>query len=400
MILVNGPYLDTFLGNKDFDIRKSNNARWIDQKVTPDVITIVADCILNYLSIQGMNKVFSSIDIWHNSYTVNNVLGIFKKPSPIEKTAKNEYDKFFQQPMEMLSYAGILQKNKVKNRNFYSLKEKELLEEISLSERTALKFLVKYIKKVLIDSDIYSSFDAFFKQQTKTNFQSLKSVFTQFTKTNTPINGDTEVWRIFIKIINPLAYVYNSLGTEKGRLSKDIISYDMLMYNRDNFRDSYSRKPKGITRQSHTPPSPSKIKYVQYLTDKAMKNVKFINKVYNSNLSEVPGDSEVASETHHIFSRTDFPEISHFLENLINLTPNQHRNHAHPNGNYTIIDSDYQKICLIAKIGTIKKSIENNWGDYDFYNFITVVNIGFKTDKFLSIKQYDYVDLIEMINNY
>ena len=399
MILINGPYLDTFLGKTDYDIRKSHNARWIDQKVTPDVISIVSDCILNFLSTQGTNKTFSSIDIWRNPYTVNNVLGIFKKPSPIEKTARNEYDKFFQQPMEMLSYAGILEKIKINNRNFYSLKEKNLLEEISLSERIALKFLVKYIKKVLMDSDIYSFFDRFFKQQTKINFQSLKSSFTNFTKANTPINGDLEVWRIFIKIVNPLAYSFTSFGTEKGKLSKDIISYDMLMYNRDNFRDSFSRKPKGITRQSHTIPSLSKLKYVQYLTDKAMKNVKIINRIYNSNLSEVSGDSEVASETHHIFSRTDFPGISFFLENLINLTPNQHRNHAHPNGNYSIIDPEFQKICLIAKIATIKKSIENNWGDYDFFNFVTVVNTGFNTDLFSNTKQYDYDDLVQKINN-
>ena len=32
----------------DFDIKKNNNARWIDQKCTPDVVSIIADCIIQY----------------------------------------------------------------------------------------------------------------------------------------------------------------------------------------------------------------------------------------------------------------------------------------------------------------------------------------------------------------
>ncbi len=53
------------------------------------------------------------------------------------------------------------------------------------------------------------------------------------------------VIEFFIKVLNPLAYFKNSCGTEKGRLSEQNITYDMLMYNRNNFRDIYSDKPKG-----------------------------------------------------------------------------------------------------------------------------------------------------------
>jgi len=398
MKLIDGEHLDNLLAEKDYDIRKSHNARWIDQKCTPDVVTIIADCILEFLSYKDVNTVFTSMDIWHNDFTVQNVLDIFKKPSPIEESARNEYDKFFQQPMEMFSYAGILIKHKKGNRNFYTLNDKDLLEEISLSERNALKFLVKYITKVLKDSDIYHLFEDFLRLQNKKAYENLKSGFTSFTKAYTPINGDTEVWRIFIKVINPLSYNKNALGTERGRISHDLISYDMLMYNRDNFRDTYQRKPKGITRVSHTAPSLTRAKYIQYLTDKAMKNAKLINRFYNFGFSEVDGDDELATETHHIFSRTDFPLIAYFIENLINLTPNQHRNHAHPNGNYSVIDSEYQKICLIAKVGTIRKSIENNWGDYDFNNFLFVTNTGYETDRFSKINLYDYDEVIKQIN--
>lgn len=398
MRLIDGEYLNDFLEKNDYDIRKSNNARWIDQKCTPDVLTIIADCILEYLNNKNDDEIFTSMDIWHNEYTVQNVLDIFKKPSPTDKKARNEYDKFFQQPMELLSYAKVLNKHKKGNRNFYSIGDKGLLEEMSLSERNSLKFLVKYITKVLKDSAIYYLFEDFFALQTQKSYEILKNGFTNFTINNTLINKPTEVWRIFIKVINPLSYSKNLLGTERGRISRDLITYDMLMYNRDNFRDTYQRKPKGITRGAHVAPTPSRDKYIKYLTDKAMKNVKLINRYYNFGLSEIDGDNEMATETHHIFSRTEFPQIAYFLENLINLTPNQHRNHAHPNGNYSVIDSEYQKICLIAKLGTIRKSIENGWGEYDFNNFLFVADTGYNTNVFSQINLFDYDEVISQIN--
>lgn len=398
MRLIDGEYLNNFLKEQDYDVRKTRNARWIDQKCTPDVLSIISDCILEFLKDKGKNFIFTSMDIWHNEYTVQNVSDIFKKPSPKEKSASNEYDKFFQQPMELLSYSGVLIKHKKGNRNFYSLGDKGLLEEISFSERNALKFLVKYITKVLQDSGIYYLFEDFFSLQNKESYEILKNGVTNFTINHTNINKHTEVWRIFIKILNPLAYSKNALGTERGRISRDLITYDMLMYNRDNFRDIYQRKPKGVTRGDHVVPASSRAKYIQYLTDKAMKNVKLINRYYNFGLSEVDGDDELATETHHIFSRSEFPQIAYFLENLINLTPNQHRNHAHPNGNYSVIDREYQKICLIAKLGTIRKSIESNWGDYDFNNFLHVADTGYETDIFSKIKLFDYDEVIKKIN--
>ncbi len=398
MNLIRGQYLDDFLNSKDYDIRKTNNARWIDQKCTPDVVTIIADCILEYTSDDKNKDIFSSMDIWHNNYTVVNVEDIFKKPSPKSKAAKNEYDKFFQQPMEMLSYAGILTKIKKGNRNFYSIADKGLLQEIAFGERYALFFLVKYIEKVLRDSGIYSLFEEFFDKQDKNSYENVKFGFRDFTIEYTPINNETEVFRIFTKVINPLAYDKSSYGTERGRLSKDVITYDMLMYNRDNFRDIYQSKPKGITRKEHETPSPSRARFIQYQMDKAIKNVKRVNQYYNFGLSEVEGDDNPATETHHIFPKSEFPEISYFEENLINLTPNQHRNQAHPLGNFSVVDKEFQKICLIAKLGTIKFSIENNLGVYDFNNFLVVTDTGYRTDIFSQIELYNYEEVIRQIN--
>lgn len=53
-----------YLNSNNYDIRISHNARWIDQKCTPDVLCIVADCIINYIDNNGIDTAFTSKDIW------------------------------------------------------------------------------------------------------------------------------------------------------------------------------------------------------------------------------------------------------------------------------------------------------------------------------------------------
>lgn len=64
--------IQEFLDEHDYDIRKTHNGRWIDQKCTMDVVCLVSDCIVEYTS--GRNrKSFTVNDIWYNDYTVDNV---------------------------------------------------------------------------------------------------------------------------------------------------------------------------------------------------------------------------------------------------------------------------------------------------------------------------------------
>ena len=98
--------INEFLNQFDYDVRKSHDARWIDQKCTMDVVSLIADCILRFVSIDK-SKEFTVNDIWHSPYTVENVQQIFAKPNPNEK-ADNEYDKYFGQPIKLLGYSRIL----------------------------------------------------------------------------------------------------------------------------------------------------------------------------------------------------------------------------------------------------------------------------------------------------
>lgn len=393
-----------FCNQFDYDIRKTGNGRWIDQKCAADVVTVVADCIYNY-ALKNKEDYFTTPDIWHYSYTVENVESIFKKPGVESKAAKNEYDKFFQQPMEMLAYARVLQKIKKGNRNFYKVNNLELLEYIALREKNALIFLKTYIEKVLTDSGIYGEFEDFFKFQNKESYSHVKQTFSSFTIANTKINGVTECNRIFIKVLNPLAYFKNACGTERGRLSSNIITYDMLMYNRNNFRDIYSEKPKGITRKEYATTHIIEVNeaYYRYQSAKAKRFLRIFNDQNRDGLTEhieTGRMNDKATHMHHIFPESIYPEICYYLENIIALTPTQHLNYAHPNGRTQEIDEQYQHVLLLSKADRIQENLVSAATEkiYDFNNFLFVLNVGFDNDEVMDISYMDFNSVMNAIN--
>ncbi len=386
-----------FLDSRNYDIRISHNARWIDQKCTPDVLCIVADCILNYIDTNG-NTEFTSKDIWFSEYTIQNIHDIFRKVQADSSSASNEYDKFFGQPIKLFAYAGILNEEKVGRGNKYRLINRDILDHISLRERNALQFLSKYIDKVVTDSGLSNIFDEFFTLQTSQAYDNLKTAFFNFTVNNTAIgskgsDGRLECGRIFTKVVNVLAFSLNKRGTEKGRLSQHAITYDMLMYNRDNFRDIYAEKPKSVSRKDYIAQQHFEINeaYYRYMSTRAKRRLKQYNDNYRNGMSEMRGDNEHATHMHHIFPAGEYPEISYYLENLIALTPTQHLNYAHPDGRTTAINRDYQHDCLIVKTDIIRENIEHaEHIIYSFSDFLHVLFVGFNEEAFLEIEPNDY----------
>ncbi|MGJ1009907.1 restriction endonuclease [Enterococcus casseliflavus] len=393
-----------FLSLQNYDIRVDKNGRWIDQKCTPDVVNIIADCVMQYIFDPNNPEDFSSVDIWHYKYTEDNIRDIFNKPSTEHGLSRNEYDKFFAQPLEMLANAKVLSKSKKSNRNIYSVNDLDILEYISLHERNALKFIANYCERVLIDSGIWNWFEFFFNKQTQDAYMSLKENFEHFIITNTPINGNTEVRRIFTKIINPMAYTFRKCGTCRGRISRYPITYAELMYNRENFRDSNQSKPKGMTRQEWNDQRKVKIniKYFKYQSIKAKRYLRKFNDQFRNGVSEVNDDysAGAAIHMHHIFPEHQYPEISMFLENIIALTPSQHITKAHPMGNTQRIDVLYQELLLKTKAHSIEENLldENVDTIYTFENFIEVLNVGFRTN--YEVEENDFVNVMTIISNY
>lgn len=395
---------EEFLNLHDYDIRKWQDARWIDQKCTYDVLSIIADCIIEYID-NGNYSEFTVSDIWHSKYARENVISIFSKPDPELKSA-NEYDKYFGQPVKLLAYSKVLNVRKENGRYYYSINNREILDKIALRPINALNFLYEYICKVLSDSGLYESFEKFFEHQNKDTYYDVRENFITFTIQHTKINGRTECGRIFTKVINPIAFKQKKLGTEKGRLSKNMITLDSLQYNRSNWRDELSGKNKSVTRLEHESKVIDKELQAQalarYTINKAKKAVRKFNDMYFDGKSEVYQVNEAvdATQAHHIFAQADYPSIADFIENLIMLTPNQHYAMAHPQNNTQYIDRDFQYICLLAKSTTIFKDLTSDRNEkfYDFDNYKFILNTGLGTEEFSSIEYLDFSSILDKID--
>lgn len=392
--------IENYLNDIDFDIRKTNNARFIDQKVTPDVLSIISDCILEFVW-EDSEKEFTTTDIWNSNYTKTNILDIFRKPDIDNPNASNEYDKFFGQPLKMLWYSQILCEEKRWRRNYYKINNYKILEYISIKERNSLKFIQKYLYKVLKDSWILNLFNDFFDQQDKDSFYNLKQWFVDFMISNTPINEVLEPKRIFTKIINPLAFWFRKHWTIRWYFSKYPISYDDLMYNRTNWRDIWNKKTTE-TREEYELRSKEEVlrrrwRYTDYSINRAKR---IIYKLYhpNSEMNDELSNCE-ATQVHHIFMKSEFPKLADYVENLILLTGSQHSVKAHPSNNTRIIDKDYQLLLLLAKSDNIKRSLDNWEIIYSFEDFIHVLNTGLNTSISINSSFYDITTELSNIYN-
>ena len=149
------------------------------------------------------------------------------------------------------------------------------------------------------------------------------------------------------------------------------ISYAELFYNRVNFRDI--KKPKDKPRKLFLESLGEDSSSESYQVEKAKRQIK----KYHKQKSETHRfQYESANHAHHIFMKNEFPELSDTFENLILLTPTQHLNFAHPDGNTQKISMSYQLVCLLSKLDSIEKSEFRADDFYDLNKFKQVVNIG------------------------
>ncbi len=131
-----------FCNSKNYDLRLSGNARWIDQKCTPDVLWSISDFVLNY--INNVSETFTVVDIWKSDYAKLTIKETYSKPGTDESAAENEYDKVFSQPLCLLCYAGVIKDLSHTSRHLYMVENKEVLEYIATNDIFALRFC-KYI---------------------------------------------------------------------------------------------------------------------------------------------------------------------------------------------------------------------------------------------------------------
>ena len=391
--------IDEYLNQySDFDIRQTHDARYVDQKCTPDIVCFIADCILN---TSCATKTFTINDLWDERFFIDNCRVIFGKPSPADPSARNEYNKVLCQPLKLLAYAHVLTVSKDDRILYFSVANTEILEYISVKERNAYNFMLKFFGKVLSDSGLMRIFDEYKEScisDPKLAKTEIYAKYQRFISANTPSHSKTDVDRIFHKVFNLFAYS-NMLPVSNG---KTLDWYD-LMYNRVNWRDK-DKKQKGLTRQQAATVDREQMNrdfYIDYQVNKAIRKVR----ERQGTISEVHDELAigVATEVHHIFPKSEFPELASYFENLILLTSSQHRQKAHPGSNFHLIDKEYQLMCLMAKSRTVEDYI-NTYGEtfYSKKSFLQVVNTGIscesfhESDSFNTIRRYihDYYNKV------
>lgn len=369
-----------YLTGLNLDIRSSHYSRFIDQKVTPDVLQFIADCILNFIG-GDKDKEFTRTDIFKFSYFINNVVALFNKPSPTNPTTAREYDKFIGQPLRMLSFSGILQSTDVGRGYIYKVENYNLLRYIATNSYNASNFLYHYLKKVLEDSGFYENIERYKRlclsgKVTNNDLYELKRKYQQFIRGHTGIRGVTEMNRMFPKLLNIIASKEGIPGIRSGRITGHPFYQQDLIYNEVNFRD-IGNKVKGMSRQE---------------AQEFMKQQEAVNKYHVARAKAIISnryrDSEVrdrwaigeATQVHHIFPESKYPQFSAYLENLIKLTPTQHYTKAHPSNHTNAVDRGYQVVCLLAKSDSIETSLSNKEGIYEKVKFVEVINYGYKMD--------------------
>lgn len=349
-------YLNS-ISNRDLDVRITQDARFTDQKCTPDIICFIADCIIN---TSCKNQDFTIQDLWSTDYFCENTQAIFRKPAPTDERAKHEYDKVLAQPLKLLAYAKILIVNKYGRRLSFMVRDVSMLEWLARSDRNTFIFLENYFTKVLSASGFMQYMEDYKHSVTanssSTNIRQSRATlydkFHTFISDCTPTHSKTDTDRIFHKIFNIYAYSNRLPGS-----GEEVLQFYDLMYNRENWRDI--NKSKEQTRQEQKGKKVQDIEqlelFTSYYVGKAIKMIKKLH--YKSEVNDSYGSGD-ATQVHHIFPKADFPQFATYLENLILLTATQHFTHAHPNNNTHMIDKDYQKICLLCKADSIDKNIK------------------------------------------
>lgn len=360
--------INEYLSQFDLDVRKSNDARFIDHKCTPDIVCFIADCVLNMIATK---PTFTIKDVWQTQYFIQNTRVLFNKPWANDKKAQHEYDKVLSQPLKLLAYARILNVQKKRSLKF-SVANEELLDYISRKDRNAYNFLYCYFVKVLKDSNFFRYFEEYQQESAKDPISAKEELYKRYHRfisgnTNTKSKKDTD--RMLHKILNVYAAEHHLHGS-----NGDITYYSDLMYNRKNWRDM--DKDKTITRQEAM--TPEKIEKQEAInTYYVQKAIALIRKIHTvSEVNDSWGNGE-ATQVHHIFPKSQFPQIAHYVENLILLTATQHNTKAHPNNKTQQVNKDYQLVCLLAKADSIEKSLLR-YGEkyYRKESFVYVINIG------------------------
>lgn len=363
-----------------FNSSKAGGVRWFDQKVTYDNLAQIASAV-SY--IKTKNGTFSRFDV-QKCLSLNNAMTRwYGKPSLNNSNADNEYDKFIAQNLNVLAYSGVLSSWKSNRLRVYKIVQQEVLNELAENETNCRVFLIRYIKWVLNKFGWWHHVATYISSSHKQeDMDNLKKQFTQLLVNTMSLGGkgsqntEVEAGRIFAKVINLIAYSELVPGIARGHVMQCPPTGSDLTYNRPNWRDIASKKPKQLTREEYRE---QKSRAEEKIRQNMNMKTPMMNKVrnYQKGNSEVPDPSQKkATQIHHMFPVHLFPTLADVPENMIALSGGQHFDQAHPGGNTNQVDPTYQRICLAQKLETIRGSVLKEDGMYSYEGFAKVLETG------------------------
>jgi len=361
-----------------------------EQKTTPDLIWCIANVILNFAK-ENWGMVFSDENV-RSSAIFNSFMQDYFSKAPQEK-AKNEYNKVSSYQLGLLAYSGVLEQLSTGPKT-YKIKSKEALEYLAVNDFNAAKFLGEYTKKFLKDNDLEKIFYKYRINPSQQNYLEAKEAYWQWALVNTAVKGVSKdhTYRVFNKIFNVFCYVSQVPGEDGSNIKAGPCPYSFLIYNRENFRDK--DMPAGMTRTQYREEVLSEIDRQGVVGTLEQKAKDAVKKKYNN-------DSEIKElkwgyasgrvvEAHHILPKHSYSQFSLSRENLIVLTPDQHRSIAHQ-GSYRTSSYEFQVVCLKKKFENIKLSIMNGEDFYNLSEFVKIINALFSWN----LSEDSEVNLIE-----
>ncbi len=345
-----------------------------EQKTTPDLIWCVAHVILD-ITKYDRAKVFSdTVDVRKSPLFNSLMQDYFSKPP--QEQAENEYNKVSSYQLGLLTFIGVLDQVGERPKK-YRVKDFKVLEYIAINDLNASKFLGEYTEKFLHDNELWQFFDNYRKNPHQDNHLKAKEAYWNWAKINTAIKGSDRrhTYRVFNKIFNIFCYRNRLPGEEASNITNGPCPYSFLIYNRSNFRDK--DMPSGMTRQQYQRETLTEIENGGIVETFLHKVKEIIKQKYNYD-SEIKDPRwgyapERVVEAHHILPSHSYQQFSLSRENLIVLTPDQHRSFAHQ-GSYKTTNPSFQLVCLKAKLDHIKDSIESGENFYNIDVFIEIIN--------------------------
>ncbi|MGL5521689.1 MAG: hypothetical protein ACRDAW_00235 [Metamycoplasmataceae bacterium] len=411
--------------DKEIIINKLNNIKYegyykknidstisaLDQKNTFDVIFAVSNILIKIINKNEhfsknvfLNPSDKSKDIKH---ILKNISARFEHAkAPIKEGTQKEYDKYFTQTFELLSYVGALEK--VKNNNIpndrshfvYKIVDYDFIKLLAKDEYNCIYLILLHTYKLYSCPafiGVKRSFENYIEYNNKMNKESIKDSFKNYMINNTKHRED--IGQIYCKFINPLFFIFNLDKFNEKTTGYPKQSYSDLQYNRKHIRDKtkmdfLTRKEDKINKYSCKEQLLSEVKQKkkivewnrEYFFNNLIKNI-------NSYISEYSEKKIDFCEVHHIIPKhektmKDKIDIN-ICENLILLSPNEHTK-AH-GGNTNSLDKKIFIELLYKQLIKIVEYSEKKIGEYNLYTFYEMCV------KYADLKQNNKINDVEII---